>query len=85
MNTVKKMTFTSSEMYGTRKCTPEANAEKIVLNGCYTYRLTTAFQAIKSDTWLISYCCVIFIIATVVSEVRRKDQRSGQMGLTLRH
>jgi hypothetical protein len=47
MNAVKTMTFTFSEMYGTHKCTPEANADKIVLNRWHTYRPTTAPEAIK--------------------------------------
>jgi len=53
MNAVKTMTFTSSEMYGTHKCNPEANADKILLNRCYTYMLTTAIQAIKIRSGLL--------------------------------
>jgi len=47
MNVIKTMTFISSEMYGTHKCTPEANTDQIMLNKWYTYTLTTAVEATK--------------------------------------
>jgi len=53
MNAIKTMTFISSEMYGTHKCTPEANADQIMLNRRYTYTLTTAVQATKF--WHVAY------------------------------